>query len=188
MSGSRQIKEGIQRLAKTFGTDYAFIVVGSVVSVDEQKRTCKIEVVSGINAEEIEGVLLQAEPNDGFLLVPKAESTVKVLFSNKQAPFVVHCSEIDKMVVIVNKTEFVIQDGTIKLNGDAFGGVIKVDDLKTQYDAMLTAFKAAVAAGFSALSGLDSGASLAAFNSAASSIQNLNKTTLQNTTVKHGNG
>jgi hypothetical protein len=53
---------------------------------------------------------------------------------------------------------------------------------------MIASFKAAISAGFTALSGLDGGASLSAFNSAAASVINLNKTTLENTKVKHGNG
>jgi hypothetical protein len=76
----------------------------------------------------------------------------------------------------------------IYLAGDANGGLVKIDDLKLQYDTMIASFKAAISAGFTALSGLDGGASLSAFNSAAASVINLNKTTLENTKVKHGNG
>jgi hypothetical protein len=74
----------------------------------------------------------------------------------------------------------------IYLNGENNGGLIKIDNLKSQYDAGIAAIKAACVAGFTALSGLDSGVSLSAFNAAAASIQNLNLTPLQNNTVKHG--
>lgn len=76
-------------------------------------------------------------------------------------------------------------DGTIQLGGVSNGGLVKIDNLKTQYDAGIAAIKAAVAAGFSAQAGIDGGVGLSAFNTAAASIANLNKTPLQNTDVKH---
>jgi vancomycin permeability regulator SanA len=105
-------------------------------------------------------------------LVPADNSFVLIQQTSDATAYVTMVSKVDQ----------------VYLAGDVNGGLVKIDNLKQQYDTMIAAFKAAIAAGFGALAGLDGGASLSAFNSAAASIQNLNKTTLENTTVKHGNG
>jgi uncharacterized membrane protein YjjP (DUF1212 family) len=105
-------------------------------------------------------------------LIPANNSVVIVQQTSQATAYVSMVSKVDQ----------------IYLAGDANGGLVKIDDLKSQYDAMVAAFKVAIAAGFSALSGLDGGASLSAFNASASSVLNLNKTTLENQTVQHGNG
>lgn len=141
-----------------------------VISVDETKFTCKCSPIDG--SADFLGVLLNADKKKGFVLIPKVDSFVVVTQMSETTSCVVMVSDISQVYIA----------------GDENGGLVKIDNLKTQYDTMVAAFKTAIAAGFAALSGLDGGASLTAFNSAAASVQNLNKTTLENTKVKHGNG
>lgn len=183
---ARNIKEGIQRLAGTFGKDYLSTVDCVVLDVNEQARTCSVKPVTTTAVTEFADVFLSANPNDGFICYPEIGSTIRVAVNNKGDKYVLQFSDLQKLRITTGETEIIVQDGEILLNDGTFGGLIKIDDLKTQIDNMLTAIKLACGAGFNALYALDSGASYTAFTTAAQNIQNLNKTTLENTTIKHG--
>lgn len=202
-SEKRNIREAVQRLSGTWGKDLVSIVFCTVDSVDLENRTCECTPIDDKATTTISNVMLQAEKNDGFFLVPADDSIVLVGISNEKKAFVLLTSDIQQLQVIIGEdSEFyvkpdqikgivgsstlLVKDKVIQFNDGTFGGLIKIDTLKIQYDAMIAAFKAACVAGFTALSGLDGGASLSAFNTSAASIQNLNKTTLENTTVTHG--
>jgi hypothetical protein len=163
------IRQAIQALSGI--TDLTFEGVPCKVSdIDLATFTCTCTPING-DAEFFD-VLLNADADKGFTLIPKDGSVVIVQQTSQATAYVSMVSKVDQ----------------IYLAGDANGGLVKIDDLKLQYDTMIASFKAAISAGFTALSGLDGGASLSAFNSAAASVINLNKTTLENTKVKHGNG
>jgi hypothetical protein len=163
------IRQAIQALSGI--TDLTYEGVACKVSdIDLATFTCTCTPING-DAEFFD-VLLNADADKGFTLIPKDGSVVIVQQTSQATAYVSMVSKVDQ----------------IYLAGDANGGLVKIDDLKLQYDTMIASFKAAISAGFTALSGLDGGASLSAFNSAAASVINLNKTTLENTKVKHGNG
>jgi hypothetical protein len=163
------IRQAIQALSGI--TDLTYEGVACKVSnIDLATFTCTCTPING-DAEFFD-VLLNADADKGFTLIPKDNSVVIVQQTSQATAYVSMVSKVDQ----------------IYLAGDANGGLVKIDDLKLQYDTMIASFKAAISAGFTALSGLDGGASLSAFNSAAASVINLNKTTLENTKVKHGNG
>ena len=163
------IRQAIQELSGI--TDLSYEGVACKVSdIDLATFTCTCTPING-DAEFFD-VLLNADADKGFTLIPKDNSVVIVQQTSQATAYVSMVSKVDQ----------------IYLAGDANGGLVKIDDLKLQYDTMIASFKAAISAGFTALSGLDGGASLSAFNSAAASVINLNKTTLENTKVKHGNG
>jgi hypothetical protein len=163
------IREAIRALSGMDELSYETSIC-KVLSVDEPNFTCKCEPIDG--SADFFGVLLNADKKKGFVLIPKVGSFVVISQMSETTSCVVMVSEVSQVYIA----------------GDENGGLVKIDNLKTQYDTMIAAFKAAIGAGFGALNGLDGGASLTAFNSAAASVQNLNKTTLENTKVKHGNG
>lgn len=165
MSSTRDLIDAIRNLV---AKDALVSVACTVSNVNTTDYTCDCSPVDG--SADFKGVLLNADAKNGFVLVPKNDSVVVITMTSNVNAFVSMVSEVD----------------TILMKGDAFGGLIKIDDLKTQYDANVTAIKAACVAAFTALSGLDGSASLNAFNAAAVAIQNLNKTTLENTKIKHG--
>jgi hypothetical protein len=143
----------------------ATVIAGSYDSVN------KTIDVSPINGDaDLLGILVNANAEDGFLLVPKDNSVVGVVLTSVSTGFVALVSEVD----------------LILLNGDVNGGLVKIDDLKTQYDSFVSGIKAACVAAFTAQAGIDGGVGLTAFNASASAILPLNKTTLENTKVKHG--
>jgi len=163
------IRQAIQALSGV--NDLTFEGIPCTVSdINTTEMTCTCTPING-DAEFFD-VLLNADADKGFTLIPKDGSVVIVQQTSQATAYVSMVSKVDQ----------------IYLAGDANGGLVKIDDLKLQYDTMIASFKAAISAGFTALSGLDGGASLSAFNSAAASVINLNKTTLENTKVKHGNG
>lgn len=126
----------------------------------------------------IEDVKLIADENYyGFILVPKVDSVVIVSFKSDSDAFVSMVSSVD----------------AIYLNGNDKGGLINIDDLISQYDLKLAAIKSAISTALathdSQLAALGQpGGAAAAFNSAAALITGLNKSTLENTIIKHGTG
>jgi len=163
------IRQAIQSLSGMSDLQYEGVTC-IVSAIDLVAFTCTCTPING-DAEFLD-VLLNADADKGFTLIPKDGSVVIVQQTSQTNAYVSMVSKVDQ----------------VYLAGDANGGLVKIDDLKLQYDSMVIAFKAAISAGFTALSGLDGGASLAAFNAAAASVLSLNKTTLENTKVKHGNG
>ena len=163
------IRQAIQALSGL--NDLMYEATACTVSdIDTISLTCTCSPIDG--SADFYDVLLNADGKKGFVLIPKDGSIVIVNQVSDANAFVSMVSDVDQ----------------IYLAGDVNGGLVKINDLKTQYDTMVNGFKAAISAGFTALSGLDGGASLSAFNSAASSILLLNKTTLENTKIQHGNG
>ncbi len=158
------IKESLPRQA----------IFAEVVSYESDTNTITVQPTT--DSDVIENVSLdsQGDETKGFFAVPKVGSDVVVDFIDN-LPFVRMYSEVE----------------TIMLKSDTFGGLIKIDDLKTQSDTQHNAIKAAIIA---ALTPLDAqlialgqaGGGVAALNGAWASVLALNKTTLENTNVKHG--
>lgn len=164
---NRTLVEAIRGITNTGGSNAP--VLCKVNSVSLSDYTCECEPVD--ESGTIHNVKLNADASKSFVLIPSVDSYVMVTMTSEITGFVSMVSLVDN----------------IYLRGDTYGGLIKIDDLKIQYDSFVTGIKTACAAGFTAIAGLDGGASLAAFNASASSILPLNKTTLENQSVRHGN-
>lgn len=108
------IQEAIRKLADK--GDEVYSKVCKVTSVDTTKRTCDVEPLDGSAA--IFDVRLQASQSatEGFLMVPASGSFVVVNFLNKNVAVIGLCTELDYMY----------------LRGDSLGGLIKIEELKTQ--------------------------------------------------------
>lgn len=156
------------------------VYIGSVTSIDESNWTITVKAnKDGLEYDEVKLLSVAGDLNTGIFIKPKIDSVVLfgIIEGIKENMFVIKYGEIDSI-------KFLSSD--IQLNGDSNGGLIKINDLKTQWDANVTSIKAACVAAFTALSVIDSSASLNAFNAAANTIKNLNKSSLENTSVKHG--
>lgn len=159
------IKESLPRQA----------IFAEVVSYESDTNTITVKPTT--DSDVIENVSLDAQGDEtkGFFAVPKVGSDVLVDFIDN-LPFVRMYSEVE----------------TIMLKSDTFGGLIKIDDLKSQYDTNLIGIKSSVLSAFqlvdSQLASLGQvGGSAAQFIAQANlQILDLNKTTLENTNVKHG--
>jgi hypothetical protein len=113
----------------------------------------------------------------GFYIIPKVGSLVIVSMINNEAGYVSLFSEVEE----------------IQLNGDAYDGLIRVVELLNEINTRNTTLKTAITA---ALTSIDASivslggasASSAAFTAATTTITNILKASVENTTVKHGNG
>jgi hypothetical protein len=175
------MKEAIEAIVK--GMIKSTILVGKVVAFDANTYTCTVKLnVNDLDIDEVRCVAVIGNVSGttpGIFIQPKMNSYVLVgiIDNDINQTFIAQFGQIESFKIIATATA---------LNGDTHGGLIKIDNLKTQYDANFNAVKTACVAAFTALAALDGSASLNAFNAASSAITALNKTSLENTKVKHG--
>lgn len=145
----------------------------TVYSVDTTEKTCYCIPLD--KRGDLQGVRLMADNTVGFWMIPKVNSIVIVTMINEATGYVAQCSEFDFMY----------------LNGDAYGGLVKVKELTDKINALenltnniLTALKGTTIP--LAPTGTYPFAPLyAAFNLIAPITT---KAELENTTVLHGDG
>lgn len=113
----RSLITAIRKMAGTDGVDQVYLVTGKVESVDEAAGTCVVDAISGNATTQIIDVEFQAVVSDGLLIIPRVGSEVKVLFSKFTDPFIVQYSEVEKIYLSADLTQF--EDG-------ALGGMVKV--------------------------------------------------------------
>ena len=182
---ARNIKESILRLSDNFGKDYVSFINAKVVSVSESERTCIVEPVNGEVKAKITATL-SAQPNDGIIITPSIDSIVVVGISNKHDYTIIQYSDIDKVRITIGQFEVLMTESELLLGDGSFDGLVKASDLATQYNNRLDSLLTAIRAGFNALSGIDSGVSLAAFNASATSITHIIASSYTNNKIKHG--
>lgn len=112
MSEKSDTIEALQRFVDRRQPQQA--VVCTVDSVDMTELTCYCIPVNG-NAD-IFGARLMAIASIGFTIIPKEQSFVVVDFIDDENGYVTMFSEVD----------------SILLNGDAYGGLVKIADLVTK--------------------------------------------------------
>lgn len=130
----RSVQEAIQKLAGTHLSDEVYVLTATVKAVSLENRTCDCEVISGTAVTDINNVQLMAEVNDGFLLVPALDSTVIITYSKRNVPHISMFSEIE--------TASLVTLNGIKLQGDEFGGLVKLDTLLKKINALETTLNA----------------------------------------------
>lgn len=134
MSADRQIAESIQKLAGTHLTDEMYMLICKVDAVDIDGRTCDCTAVTGTAVTNLPGVQLMAEVDDGMLYVPAQGSTVVVMYSKRNVPYIALYSELSAIYCVVGNTSMEITNGLVKFNGGSFGGLTKTPELKTQLE------------------------------------------------------
>lgn len=93
--------------------------VCKVIAYDSSKETIDVEPIDG-DTEIIEVRLIAGESKTPFICVPSVGSFVVVTFLSVETAFCSLYSEIE----------------TIKIRGDQFGGLIKIEELVKQLDIM----------------------------------------------------
>ena len=166
------IRESLDILLNTRDNDLVRLLLCNVESVDVSKRTALVSTISGSTAFDFE-INLQASISDGFILVPKVESDVLVLFSKNNNPFIVQYSEVENYV----------------LNGTDFGGMVKVieltekiNNLETELNDLKTIFQNWVNVPYDGGAALKT--ALATFY--AQQIILTTQSEIENTIIKHG--
>ena len=186
----RAIIEAVRKMAGTDKNDLCHYVTGTVLSVDEENKTCDCIAIDGHTEYKLNNVKLMAVVDDGMTIIPEINSAVKILYSQNIESFVCQYSSIKKMTIFAT-------DG-VELGGDSYGGLVKVNTLLTklnQLETDITNLKADFATSIGLITGQGTtpltGASLgtAMASLLTYSGQALTPTTLtdiENTHIKHG--
>ena len=170
---SDSVREMIRDIANTGQEIYS--IPCKVKSVNSVDNVCDCSPID--DSADLLEIKLIADNKTGFLIIPKVGSVAIVTMTSQSTGYVAMFSEID----------------AIKLNGDENGGIIKIDDLSSQWNANVNAIKTVFQTVFAAIdSSLTTAGgpavAVSAYSPLSVNIKTLNKTTLENQTVKHGNG
>lgn len=151
-SNYRDIIYAIRKIAGADGLKKASFLTGTVTKVNEDDRTCDVDIKLGDSAESLTGVKLSVNPNDGFILIPAKDSDLLICLMSDNSPYMISCEDIDKVICVIdsnNKYEF-DKNGFI-INGGNNGGLInitqqvtKLNLLVTQLNTQLTSISAAI--------------------------------------------
>jgi hypothetical protein len=164
------IRQAIQALSGV--NDLTFEGIPCTVSdINTTEMTCTCTPING-DAEFFD-VLLNADADKGFTLIPKDGSVVIVQQTSQATAYVSMVSKVDQ----------------IYLAGDANGGLVKVQVLNAALNNLQTeinTLKIAITALMAGYAPIDGGAALGVFTSLV--LPQINITQIENTKVKHGNG
>lgn len=186
------LREKIQRIAGTFGIDLVQKITCTVVAGSYFASDRSVMVKSMNNSIGTIKAFLMADTDDGILIIPSDDSTVKVLYSRLNAATVIQYSAIDSIYYITGNTICKIYGSGIELNGVSYDGIMKIAPSITAWNNLqkdINKLKEAFAA-WTPVSN-DGGAALKAQLSAlypAAEIPVTQQSDIENTTVKHGNG
>jgi hypothetical protein len=179
MSGIDEVFKNAVRAVSKSNKDWTHDVF-EVREVNEQDNICKAGPWDKVRLNAIVDNI-----DSQITVYPKVGSKV-IVGKMDQYLFVSKYSEIDKVKIKIGTQIFEMKANEFLINQGNDGGLIKINDLKLQYDSNITAIKSAVSAGFAIIDTALGLTSAAAFNTAANAIQPLNLGTLENTKVKHG--
>jgi hypothetical protein len=139
----RSIITAIQKISGTFTEDRVKMMVGTVDSIEGNTCTCIIS-----DQMPLSGVQLQAAVCDGWLLVPSIGSTVVIMYSTRNDPFIALYSDIDRAYLQVGNSSIeLLKDGSITLNDGSDGGLVKgsplvqkLNNLENKVNDLITTF------------------------------------------------
>lgn len=187
----RKIGDLIKQLAGTFGADEVYLLPCTVDSVDLSTRSCNCTPVGGNATTELPDVKLMADVDDGVLIEPAIGSLVLVMLSKRTAAMVIMYSEIAGITMIAGDMGLKLTANGIVMNGGGYGGLIKINELKTQLEKNNSLLSALI----DTLSGAPiaepgNGAPSALQQALAVAIQGkalANFKDIENTNITHGN-
>lgn len=171
MSSTADIKKAIKGLSET--GDEVYSILCTVKSVDLTAKTCYCLPVSG--DADITDVSLIVNAQTGFMIIPTVGSKVLVTMQNESTGYVGMYSQID----------------FIYLNGDSYGGLVKVADLVTKLNNLEKKVNTLITAMSSwVVNPTDGGAALKTIAATfyGSLLAVTTQSSIENTTVKQGNG
>ena len=164
------IRQAIQALSGF--NDLTFEGIPCTVSdINTNEMTCTCTPING-DAEFFD-VLLNADADKGFTLIPAKNSVVIVQQTSQATAYVSMVSKVDQ----------------IYLAGDANGGLVKVQVLNAALNNLQTeinTLKIAITALMAGYAPIDGGVALSTFTALV--LPQINISQIENTTVKHGNG
>jgi len=180
---SQEIIRAIQDIVGIHTDDKVSLVMAEVNSVSITDRTANITTISG-KESVVYDVNLQAVPSDGILVSPTIGSTVYVLSSKYTTPFIVQYSDIDQIYYTLTHIELT---GKANLNGDNYGGLIKIQELVDKINTLENKVNELQTwSGTLTISTVTGDLQGAPFTP-VEPITPTQKADIENTTIKHGN-
>lgn len=137
---NRAVLESIQKLAGTQLADEVYMIPCTIVSVDLNSLTCDCTPIGGNAVTDIPGVRLMADVDDGMYLVPTINSTVLVVYSKREDPYIALFSELDDVVYNIGNMALEISRTGIQINDGSFGGLVKVSEITERLNKIENAF------------------------------------------------
>ena len=164
------IRQAIQALSGF--NDLTFEGIPCTVSdINTTEMTCTCTPING-DAEFFD-VLLNADADKGFTLIPANNSVVIVQQTSQATAYVSMVSKVDQ----------------VYLAGDANGGLVKVQVLNAALNNLQTeinTLKIAITALMAGYAPIDGGVALSTFTALV--LPQINISQIENTKVQHGNG
>lgn len=151
-TNNRALIESIQRAAGTYNKDIVSIIVCTVSDNSNADTDFTIDCtpISGEADTSIPKVKLNAEANDGFLIVPSIGSTVMVANSTRNGYYVYMYSDIDKVSCVIDgSNSYTFDKNGFVFNSGAFGGMAKTGVIAAKLDVLegeVNTLKAVIAA------------------------------------------
>lgn len=117
------------------------VVVGKVTDIDESNATCTVSIQGEPIRYDVQ-LRSVVNSNDGFVIIPELNSYVLlgIINNNPVHSFIVAYSDIQK--VLIKNTDGITFEisNTIKLNGNQYGGLVKIKELVQRLNAIENAF------------------------------------------------
>ena len=118
----------------------------TVVSVDDTDYTCVIAPIDGgANYTARLKPIIDGDDH-GVIAIPENDSYVLagILNNNDNSAYIIKYSKVKTYLIKNNAGATVLlkDDGTIEINGNGFGGLVKVNDLVTRLNNIEAAFNA----------------------------------------------
>lgn len=133
MAYKEEIKTALKRMLQNEVKTNLFL--STVVSVDVENRMCAVQSVVDNNSTTIPRVNLSTEANDGFIKIPKVDSTILVMLSQTDREYyMIMCEDLQDIFITVNNhsinvNQLQVSATTTVFNGGNNKGLVKVSDL-----------------------------------------------------------
>jgi len=125
------IKEAVRKLAGTHLQDSIHLITATVNEVDQLSRTALCTPIKGAAPTQITAYFM-TEVDDGVMFIPTVGSTVLIISSTQNLPYIIQYSGLDKI--------FLVALLGIQFNGGEFGGIPIAQALATAFNLIIDAF------------------------------------------------
>jgi hypothetical protein len=130
---SEKLRKAIQMIAGTHVKEIKTFTA-TVLQVQENDFTCTIQSGEDVPAIARLKAVLETENTEGFVLIPAQNSEVIVTEINIGEYAVTGYSVIDKILLKTGDMKLQMDKNGIVLNDGTFGGLIKIEELKSELD------------------------------------------------------
>jgi len=104
-AANRVIQEAIRKLAGQTGLNDPVFALGTVKDVNQDERTCSVEITLGELPELVEGVnLMASEAADGFVRIPSQGSQVQIKLAPDNEFYVSMWSDLDALEIYIDSS------------------------------------------------------------------------------------